>query len=57
MTSKRAYREPMSPEDVVDYLGSNEVGRLLDPAVFAVLRTLVLAEKSQVLTFIDDLHG
>jgi putative nucleotidyltransferase with HDIG domain len=57
LTSKRAYREPMSPEEVVDYLGENEVGRLLDPTVFAVLRKLVLAEKSHVLTFIDDLHG
>ena len=57
LTSKRAYREPMPPEDVVDYLGKNEVGRLLDPTVYAILRKLVLAEKSHVLTFIDDLHG
>jgi len=57
LTSKRAYREPMLPEQVIEYLGANQIGKLLDPAVFDALRAVVLGRKSLVLTFIDDLHA
>jgi cyclic di-GMP phosphodiesterase len=54
LTSKRAYRDPISPEETVLYL-ENHVGTLLDPEVYKALRTVVLRRKS--LTFIDDVHG
>jgi putative two-component system response regulator len=57
LTSKRAYREPMAPEQVIDYLGANHVGRLLDPAVYDALKAVVVGRKTLTLTFIDDLHG
>jgi len=57
LTSKRAYRDPMPSEQVVEYLGREAVGTLLDPSVFEVLRRVVLGRKSLVLTFIDDLHS
>jgi putative two-component system response regulator len=55
LTSKRAYREPMAPEQVIEYLGSEGVGTLLDPAVFEMLSAVVLGRKSLALTFIDEL--
>ena len=54
ITSKRAYREPLSPEDTVALLGRH-VGGLLDPAVYEALATVV--GRRQTLTFIDDVHA
>jgi len=50
LTSKRAYREPMEPNQTIDFLREH-VGQLLDPAVFAALQTVVGRRKT--LTFID----
>jgi putative nucleotidyltransferase with HDIG domain len=49
LTSQRAYREPISSEETIAYLGSH-VGRLLDPAVYDALRASV---GKRTLTFID----
>lgn len=54
MTSKRAFREAFGREETIAYLEA-EVGRLLDPVVFAALRKVVVRRKT--LTFIDDLHA
>lgn len=54
LTSKRAYREPMSPRETVEYLRES-AGQLLDPGVYRVLRTNVLRRKT--LVFIDDLNA
>jgi putative nucleotidyltransferase with HDIG domain len=54
MTSRRAFREAYDREQTIAYL-EDEVGRLLDPAVFAALKKVVLRHKT--LTFIDDLHA
>lgn len=51
LTSRRAYRDPMSPRETVDYLVKS-VGQLLDPTVYDVLRSVVLRRKT--LVFIDD---
>jgi putative nucleotidyltransferase with HDIG domain len=53
LTSRRAFREAMSPEQTIEYLGG-QAGRLLDPKVYSALKVVVLRGKS--LTFID-LHG
>jgi putative nucleotidyltransferase with HDIG domain len=53
LTSRRAFRDAMSPEQTIEYLGG-QVGRLLDPKVYAALKMVVLRGKS--LTFID-LHA
>jgi cyclic di-GMP phosphodiesterase len=50
LTSKRAYREPMQPEETIQFL-EGHVGRLLDPDVYAALRRVVSRRKT--LTFID----
>ena len=50
LTSKRAYREPMQPQETVEFL-QGHVGRLLDPDIFAALRRVVSRRKT--LTFID----
>jgi putative two-component system response regulator len=55
ITSRRAYREAKDPKETIDYLEKTEVGRLLDPAVFAALKRVVLRRKT--LTFIDDIHA
>jgi response regulator RpfG family c-di-GMP phosphodiesterase len=55
LTSRRAFREARSLRETVEYLEANHVGRLLDPAVFAALKRVVLRRKT--LTFIDDLHA
>jgi putative nucleotidyltransferase with HDIG domain len=55
LTSKRAYRDPMDPAAVVQYLAAH-AGALLDPAVYDVLRAVVLSRKSLALNFIDDVH-
>ena len=56
LTSKRAYREPLSKTDTLDLL-KRHVGRLLDPHVFEALKTVVHGRKSLALQFIDDVHG
>ena len=53
LTSRRAFREAMEPRETVAHLEAY-VGRLLDPAVFAALKTVVLRRKT--LTFMDDRH-
>jgi HD-GYP domain-containing protein (c-di-GMP phosphodiesterase class II) len=53
LTSKRAYRDPLTPEATIELL-RREVGRLLDPRIYEALETIVLRRKS--LVFID-LHG
>jgi putative nucleotidyltransferase with HDIG domain len=55
ITSRRAYREAKDPVETIAYLEQNEVGRLLDPNVFAALKKVVLRRKT--LTFIDDIHA
>jgi response regulator RpfG family c-di-GMP phosphodiesterase len=55
LTSQRAFRDAMDPRTTIAYLEQNEVGRLLDPAVFSALKRVVLRRKT--LTFIDDLHS
>lgn len=42
LTSKRAYREPMSAEATLDYLGT-QIGRLLEPRIFDALHAVVRA--------------
>ena len=54
MTSRRAFREAFDEKSTIAYLGA-EVGRLLDPTVFAALEKVVVRRKT--LTFIDDLHA
>lgn len=51
LTSKRAYRDPMTPHDTIEYLGK-KTGTLLDSAVYDALREVVLRGKT--LVFIDD---
>jgi len=51
LTSKRAYRDPMTPRETIDYLGQ-QTGTLLDSAVYDALREVVLRGKT--LVFIDD---
>jgi putative two-component system response regulator len=53
LTSKRAYREPMTREQTIEFLGGH-VGELLDAQVYDALRRVVLGRKSIALTFIDD---
>ena len=54
ITSKRAYREPLTPEATVTLLASHS-GGLLDPAVYAALKRVVA--RSKALMFIDDVHS
>ena len=51
LTSKRAYRDPLSPRDTVDYL-QRQTGTLLDSLVYDALREVVLHGRN--LVFIDD---
>ena len=55
LTSQRAWRDAMDPDVTIAYLEHNEVGRLLDPAVFDALKKVVLRRRT--LPFIDDLHA
>jgi response regulator RpfG family c-di-GMP phosphodiesterase len=50
LTSRRAWREPMSPPDAIAFLEERS-GTLLDPRVFAALRAIVTRRKS--LSFLD----
>ncbi|HVE79694.1 MAG TPA: HD domain-containing phosphohydrolase, partial [Gemmatimonadaceae bacterium] len=54
LTSKRAYREPMSAEEVVGFLADHS-GSLLDPRVYEALKKVV--ERRKALPFIDDVHA
>jgi cyclic di-GMP phosphodiesterase len=54
MTSKRAWRERMAPEEAVEHL-RQVAGTLLDPRVYEALSVIVKRRKS--LVFIDALHG
>ncbi len=51
LTSRRAYREPMTPHETIELLAST-AGAHLDPDVVAVLRRIVLGRTS--LHFIDE---
>lgn len=50
LTSRRAWREPMSPPEAIAYLEQRS-GTLLDPKVFAALRAVVTRRKT--LSFLD----
>ena len=54
MTSRRAYRDAFDEHRAIAHLQA-EVGRLLDPKVFAALARVDVRRKT--LTFIDDLHA
>jgi len=45
LTSQRAYRDSMTQEDAIAYLGER-VGTLLEPTVYDALRTVVTSRKS-----------
>ncbi|HEV8410546.1 MAG TPA: HD domain-containing phosphohydrolase [Gemmatimonadaceae bacterium] len=53
LTSRRAYREPLTPVETLDLL-SGTAGAHLDPSVMAALRRMVLGRTS--LHFIDEAH-
>ena len=53
LTSKRAYREPISPKQTVEYLAIHAAG-LLDPDVYQALATVILRQKSLVFSFLED---
>jgi putative two-component system response regulator len=53
LTSRRAYRESLTPHETIELL-SNSAGAHLDPTVVAALRRLVLGRTS--LHFIDETH-
>lgn len=50
LTSKRAYREPMSPEATIEFLTAHS-GKLLDPRVYDAMRQVI--ERRRTLVFID----
>ena len=50
LTSKRAYRDPMSPDETIEFLGRH-AGKLLDPEVYQAMRTVVARRRT--LVFID----
>ena len=54
MTSRRAFREAFDEQTTIRHLEA-DIGRLLDPAVFAALQKVVVRRK--MLPFIDDLHA
>ena len=54
MTSRRAYREAFDEQTTIARL-ERDAGRLLDPTVFAALRSVVMRRRT--LPFIDDLHA
>jgi putative nucleotidyltransferase with HDIG domain len=54
MTSRRAFRAAFDEQATIGHLEA-DVGRLLDPAVFAALQRVVVRRKT--LPFIDDLHA
>ena len=54
MTSRRAYREPMTAAETLEHLRTSGVGTLLDPRVYDALVAVVARSSSLVLSFIDD---
>jgi response regulator RpfG family c-di-GMP phosphodiesterase len=54
LTSRRAYREPLTPEATIQHLAGT-VGGLLDRRVFDAMKRVV--EAGHALVFIDELHG
>jgi putative nucleotidyltransferase with HDIG domain len=54
MTSRRAYREAFDEQTTIRRLEA-DIGRMLDPTVFAALQSVVVRRKT--LSFIDDLHA
>ncbi|MCE2942171.1 MAG: HD domain-containing phosphohydrolase [Gemmatimonadota bacterium] len=52
LTTRRPYREPMNPDDTIEYLQAH-VGTLMDPRVYEALRAIVTRRRS--LVFLDDL--
>jgi putative nucleotidyltransferase with HDIG domain len=54
MTSRRAFRDAFDEQATIGHLEA-DVGRLLDPTVFAALQRVVVRRKT--LPFIDDLHA
>ena len=54
MTSRRAFRDAFDEQATIVHLEA-DVGRRLDPTVFAALRRVVVRRKT--LPFIDDMHG
>jgi len=54
LTSKRAYRDPLTQQATLDLLEAH-VGRLLDPRVFAALQTVV--GRGTSLVFLDEIEG
>jgi putative two-component system response regulator len=54
MTSNRAYREAYDTKQAMAYL-QDEVGRVLDPVVFAALERVI--GRQSALVFIDDAHA
>lgn len=50
LTSRRAWRDPLSPPDALEFLGER-AGTLLDPEVFVALRKVVTSRKT--LQFLD----
>ena len=54
LTSHRAYRDPLTPQDTLALL-REQSGRLLDPTVFTALESIVNGGGS--LDFVEDLNG
>ena len=54
LTSRRAYREALDERATIAQLRA-DVGRMLDPAVFAALEKVVV--RRRMLPFIDDVHA
>ena len=54
LTTGRAFRGALAPQETLEYL-EGQVGRLLDPDVFAAMKRVVLRRKT--LPFIDDVHA
>ena len=54
LTSRRAYRDPLTPDATIELL-RNQRGQLLEPRVFEALELVVTRRKS--LVFIDELHS
>ena len=53
LTSRRAYREPMTPRQAISLLG-HEDGRHLDPEVFEALKQVTVGRNAVLLPFLDE---
>lgn len=53
LTSRRAYRQPRTPKDTVEYLAVHGIG-LLDPQVYEALATVILRQKSLVFSYLEE---